>query len=459
MDNIFANLFRFRQREAPIGQGTVGVPASTTDTTDYAKKQLEGHGGSFEENIVPVQSPRMALAISAVYRAIELRAKTIGQMQLQYQRLDREGGNFVMDVSNSDRYQSQGTKINYLLQVEPNPITTAATLWEQVTIDRLQRGNGFVYIERDTDTDEPIALWRAICGGYNMGLGTYNLTWFSDRGERSRANIPARDVLHFPNTFKEENGFWGIPTLRYAFDTLTLIKTQKAQALENAAKGGRVKLLISEGADSTVAPISAGRFDPKEAQAYAKQINREIYQQDVVALQNLSHIQNISMNAQDMQLMEQLNMGLDDVARFYATPRPLLMLDTNSHYNDYTNATMEYLIAPDAVEIENECNRKLLSVYDFGRRRFHLCEQPLLRMDKKAQAEVDEKRLRTGTATVNELRKQYDMPAVKDGDIVYVITNLAELGSPKLRDVAGGGRPTTQEPQQPTPPKEGEETA
>ena len=414
--SFFSNLFKaatpteaLNFREAPIGQGTVGVPASTTDTTDYAKKQLEGHGGSFEENIVPVQSPRMALAISAVYRAIELRAKTIGQMQLQYQRLDREGGNFVMDVSNSDRYQSAGTKINYLLQVEPNPITTAATLWEQVTIDRLQRGNGFVYIERDTDTDEPIALWRAICGGYNMGLG-----------------------------FKEENGFWGIPTLRYAFDTLTLIKTQKAQALENAAKGGRVKLLISEGADSTVAPISAGRFDPKEAQAYAKQINREIYQQDVVALQNLSHIQNISMNAQDMQLMEQLNMGLDDVARFYATPRPLLMLDTNSHYNDYTNATMEYL---------------------HGRRRFHLCEQPLLRMDKKAQAEVDEKRLRTGTATVNELRKQYDMPAVKDGDIVYVITNLAELGSPKLRDVAGGGRPTTQEPQQPTPPKEGEETA
>ena len=229
--SFFSNLFKaatpteaLNFREAPIGQGTVGVPASTTDTTDYAKKQLEGHGGSFEENIVPVQSPRMALAISAVYRAIELRAKTIGQMQLQYQRLDREGGNFVMDVSNSDRYQSQGTKINYLLQVEPNPITTAATLWEQVTIDRLQRGNGFVYIERDTDTDEPIALWRAICGGYNMGLGTYNLTWFSDRGERSRANIPARDVLHFPNTFKEENGFWGIPTLRYAFDTLTLIK-------------------------------------------------------------------------------------------------------------------------------------------------------------------------------------------------------------------------------------------
>ena len=84
---------------------------------------------------------------------------------------------------------------------------------------------------------------------------------------------------------------------------------------------------------------------------------------------------------------------------------------------------------------------KALAAADFGVRKFHMCDIPLLRLDKKTQADVDEKRLRTGTATVNELRKQYDMPAVKDGDIVYVLTNLAELGSPKLRDVAGGGRP------------------
>ena len=40
-------------------------------------------------------------------------------------------------------------------------------------------------------------------------------------------------------------------------------------------------------------------------------------------------------------MIEQINLGLDDVARFWGTPRPLLMLDTNSHYNDYQNATME----------------------------------------------------------------------------------------------------------------------
>jgi hypothetical protein len=50
--------------------------------------------------------------------------------------------------------------------------------------------------------------------------------------------------------------------------------------------------------------------------------------------------------------------------------------------------------------------------------------------------------------TVNEMRAEEDMPSVNDGDIVYVLTNLAELGSAKLRDVAGWGRPT-EEPKTP----------
>jgi hypothetical protein len=78
-------------------------------------------------------------------------------------------------------------------------------------------------------------------------------------------------------------------------------------------------------------------------------------------------------------------------------------------------------------------------------------------MDPTAKAKYYESMLRTGIMTVNEMRREEDMPSVGEkGDIPYVLTNLAELGSAKLRDVAGGGRPTTQEPQQPTPPKEGE---
>jgi len=126
------------------------------------------------------------------------------------------------------------------------------------------------------------------------------------------------------------------------------------------------------------------------------------------------------------------------------------MLDTNSHYTTPTNATLEYMqrtVQPDIIEMEQEFNRKLLTRDDFGKRRIHMCEQPLLRLDKEAQAKVDQLQLQTGAATVNEIRQQYDRPAVEGGDTIYVSTNLAELGSEKLR----GGQPT------PTPPPAKEE--
>jgi hypothetical protein len=136
------------------------------------------------------------------------------------------------------------------------------------------------------------------------------------------------------------------------------------------------------------------------------------------------------MTAQDMQMMEMLGVSMDDCARYYATPRPLLMLDTNSHYNDYTNATMEYLqrtIGPLARELEDLFEAKFLTDGDFSKRRFHMCELPLLRMDLERQAKVDQLNLQTGAKTVNEIRAEHDMPAVPNGDEPMASANLLTL--------------------------------
>ena len=417
MDNIFANLFRYKQREA-TPTPTPAVPSSTTDEGSKVR------GGSFESRIVYARSPEVALTVSAVYRATELRAKTIGQMPIQYRRKDTEKGNFTPWM------QGLGKRMNYLLQEEPNPTMSASSLWEQVTIQRMQRGNGFVYIERDVFGD-PVHLWYAICGGYNMMNGTYIITYLSDRGIVERIQVPRENVLHFPNTFRYMNGFWGIPTIQFAAETLSLIKTQKNQALETAAKGGRVKLLIGEEKPSTTqGTLAFGLMNKGEMNAYAKEVNDKIYEQDVVALRGLDKVQNISMSAQDMQLLEQLNLGLDDVARFWATPRPLLMLDTNSHYNDYQNATMEYLsrtISPDANDMQKEIARKLLGAKFYGLRDIHMCEKPLLAMDLERQAKVDQLNLQTGAKTINEIRAEHDMPAVENGDEPLASANLMTL--------------------------------
>ena len=431
---------------------TPGIIATTNPSAP--ENQVPQGGGSFEEKIVRVNNPNLSLTISAVYRAVELKAKTIGQMEMQYQRRNKEGGNFVPDMWKWGDRVSIGRKWNYLLQKRANPMMTASELFQQMSIHRELLGNAYVYVERD-ELGDPMNLWLAMCGGYDPLTGTYTLTYVTDRGVRSKFQAPSEDVIHWRNTFKHPNGYMGIPTHVYAIQTLSQIATAKQQTIETTAKGGRMKLIIGEDTSRTVSPIAAGLFDKKQMEAYADEVNERIYAKDVVALRALDKVQNISMTAQDMQLMEQLGMSLDDCARYYATPRPLLMLDTNSHYNDYTNATMEYLqrtIAPLARELEDLFDAKFLSVEDFGDRRFHLCELPLLRMDLEKQAKVDQLRLQMGW-TVNEIRAQYDMPAIEKGDIPYVSTNLAELGSEKLSGNGQVEKPTTEEPPT-TPPQE-----
>ena len=170
MELFGSNFFGRNKRESltPQQQVAAGIPVTTDPNHPTNQDSGKVGGGSFEERIVTARSPRVALTVSAVYRAVELRAKTIGQMQMQYQVRDREGGNFVMDVMKPRANNvSFGTRLNYLLQVEPNPMMSAQSMWEQVTINRLMLGNGFIYIERD-ELGDPKYLWLAECGGYVM---------------------------------------------------------------------------------------------------------------------------------------------------------------------------------------------------------------------------------------------------------------------------------------------------
>ena len=159
------------------------------------------------------------------------------------------------------------------------------------------------------------------------------------------------------------------------------------------------------------------------------------------------------MSAADMQLFDQRQFGVAEICRVMATPRTLAMDGSNSSYKTPEADRLDFLmncIQPKRRLIEDELNRKLLTEDDFDRARIHLCELPLMMFDSKGRAEIAKMRLESGTATVNELRKEWDMPAVPNGDISYISTNLAELGSEKLSGAVMAGRP-----QEPT--NEGEE--
>lgn len=418
MDNFFVNMFR--KREAPTPP-TPGVPSSTMPS-EPSKVQ----GGDYAERIAYVRGPEQALVVGAVYRAVNLRADTMSVMPVQYQNRDFEKGNFYTDM------RGLGKRMNYLLQEEPNPIMSASDMWKLVEINRLFFGNSFVYIERD-EFGFPMHLWLVKTGGYNIATGTYSsIVYLTDHDYVTLVNVPREDVLHFPNTFRYGNYIWGIPTLQYAIETLSLNRTLRQQALETAAKGGRVKLIIGEEKPANAGgTLAYGLLNKNQMDEYAQELQKKMYSgHDILAIRGLDKIQNISMTSAEMQMFEQMGATNDDVARFFGVPRPLLMLDTNSHYNDYQNATMEFhtrTILPQKTGNEKEIARKLIGFRDYGVRRIHICEKPLLAMDPERQAKVDQMNLQTGAMTVNEIRAGHDMPTVENGDEPMASANLLTL--------------------------------
>ena len=86
-------------------------------------------------------------------------------------------------------------------------------------------------------------------------------------------------------------------------------------------------------------------------------------------------------------------------------------------------------ILPQKTGNEKEIGRKLISMKDYGTRRVHICEEPLLTMDPERRAKVDQLNLQTGAKTVNEIRAGHDMPTVENGDEPMASANLLTLNA------------------------------
>lgn len=442
----FGTKFSFRE----IGEGGSTEPPVGTGAETRAK------GASYSERKVAVSTADKALTVSSWHRGLALIGDTMGMMPVQYQRLNREGGNFIEDASDAPgNYLTFGTRLNYLLQLRPNPLMTAFELNKQAAIKRIESGNAFIYIERNAE-GEPSAFWLANNGAYLEPTNQFILSYLSVGGQKV-VTASASDVIHLPNTFKYAGTIMGIPTLIHARNALSLAATSDALALENAAKGGRQKIIVREDRPQQLGgTLAFGRYNQSELQKKTQELNDAMYDNDVLLLTNALDIVNISQNAQQQELLESRKFTDGQVTgRFLGVPKILLMDDSGSSYKSPEAATQEFYmrtISPMAEQKEQEYDSKLLNVYDFGKRRFHVCEQPIFRLDPAGQANILKSRMESGTMTVNEARACYDLPAVENGDEPMASANLMTLKALMSKGIPEPGRPNSEGVVTPPPP-------
>ncbi len=386
--------------------------------TAVTESQAPGAGGtSFTPRKVSVSSEHAALTVGSVYRAVDITASSIAMMTLRYMRLNSHTGCYVVD----DR-PKVGGHLNYLLGVRPNRQQNAFQFWKAVVQRIRLHGNAFILPVRDVMQNiVELVLVRA-----TYFPATDTVVVADEVQPQYNGTYMGREVVHLMN-ITEDGGYIGKSTLKYAFRTLGLMATSDELSLESVAKGGRVKGLITE-ADSHLTGF--GRYDPKQMEKAVQELSEKMSREDITYMPHDGKFQQLSLNAQEMQIIEQKKFGVSDVARFFGVPRNLLMDDSNSSYKTPEASNLEFLartLQPLACEIESEFTSKLLYEDEYPTHKFEFDKHRLFMLDINTMGAWKKNRLQTGTATVNELRSEENLPRVEGGDRIYVDANVKPL--------------------------------
>jgi len=183
--------------------------------------------------------------------------------------------------------------------------------------------------------------------------------------------------------------------------------------------------------EKDAAPVGTrGRANANQLKEITRRFREDWASNDVLLLDNVAGAQMLSQTSQQLQLLESRGYEVKNLGRLLGIPLVMMMEGDGGSYKMPELATQEFMlrtIQPRIRNHEDEMNSKLLDVGDFGKRRIHICEKALRRLDPMQQANLDKSRLETGAMTINEIRQQYDQPAVENGDEPMASANMMTL--------------------------------
>lgn len=310
----------------------------------------------------------------------------------------------------------------YLLNEQPQEQFTATSHWDNKVSEQLLRGDGFTWIRRRPNGSiaELFPLpWGAVqpqrmpdgSVRYYITLPEFGITTWLEPSE----------VLHFPG-----HGFDGVRSM-------SVIAYGAQNAIGNAlamddysgkffANGAHPSIILK-----TDKPMTEAQKNELRAAFVSKYSgSANAHRLPLVLTEGLA-AQEISLSAEDAQLLEARKFQVVDIARAFGVPPHMIGETTGSSavgagYEQQARDFVMHTLRLHIKRLEQELNRKLFP-RDTGRFvRFDLGD--LIEGDSKAQAEYNRAALGGpgtgfGWMTINEVRKGKGLPPVEGGDVIF----------------------------------------
>lgn len=390
----------------------------------------ETPGATYRTGATPllVYGDHTAMSIATVYRCVKLLSESVANLPVQY--LKRKDGIFVDD---------EKSPLNYLLNVQPDFAINAFDFWRQIVQNVLLDGNAYIVPVYNIATMQIDRL--ALCERGTVNHDTINDRYdICDLNNGIKGRYTEDEVIHIKGLTVRDSKK-GVSVLTFARLTMNIAATGDKETYERFANGGNVRGIVSN--DTSIRGF--GEYQDKELEKTAIDIDSRFRDGErIVSLPGQLHFDQLSMSSTDMQFLESRKFTVREICRFFGVHPSFVFDDTSNNYKSAEQANVAFLshtLNPLLRSIEVELHRKLVAPQlaykykiQFDRRGLYACD-----LDSKAKYQTT--RLANGMASVNELRKEENLPPVDGGDKILVSANLRgieEIGA---------------QPQQPEEPK------
>lgn len=360
-----------------------------------------------------------AMQIAAVHRCVDLISSGVASLTLQRKRFNKRKDCYVIDDT------PEGGRLNYLLSCAPNQSMNSFQFMKNLVLQRLLYGNAYIYVKRGYDYSISELI---LCSNGSVTHDIYNHTYtIADSINGIHQTLTEGDLLCFKN-ISLDGGHDGISITALAKRVLSVAATGDEETLNRFATGGRFKAILQ---NDTVQRGLSGKYNDKDLKKLGMDLQEQLGKYDILVMRGDGKLTPYSMASTDMQFLETRKHIDADIARFFNVPLALLYADTSSNYNTQQQANLAFYtqtLQPILTDIEREFNAKLLSQTTYKNCKFQFDLSALNSLDPASKVQYNKGRLETGVATVNDLRKENDMPPVEGGDKTYVSVQVAQLG-------------------------------
>lgn len=352
-----------------------------------------------------------ALTLSAVFACIKILVETVSRLPIEMYRFDKNG----------DRLPEVNHPLIKLLRNKPNPYQGRVSFMETLMLN-LVAGNSF--IKKGFFNKELVRLDVVNNGSMRPELlsnGALQYTFYDSQGKKNV--LQDKDIMHI-RLFGP--GLMGMSPISYGAHAMGI-------GLAADSKVGRV---MENGAKPTGALVrkDGKMFSDEQRNALRKEMTSLIAGDDwfLPVLEGGLEFEKISLSPADIELLETRRFSVEEVCRFFGVPS-ILINDTSgattwgSGIEQIIEGFSKFGLGHFLEKIEEAFRLELLPREDWDKYEFEFKISDLLRASLIKRIEANQKRILSGQATINQVRKEEGYQPVEGGDNLLVPVNMTTL--------------------------------